>query len=39
VPPEMSNPSALFVISRLTDDCFAICATYIYSPYRPRRAL
>jgi hypothetical protein len=28
----MSNPSGLFVISRLTDDCFGMCATYIYSP-------
>ena len=29
VPPEMSNPSALFVISRLTDDCFAMSYLYL----------
>ena len=32
VPPLISNPFELFVISRLTDDCFAMCYTNIYKP-------
>jgi hypothetical protein len=32
VPPEMSNPSTLLVISRFTDDCFAIfCPEGVFS--------